>query len=176
MTVSLDKFYLIYQILNYKPLNPLQKSIMPRDNRLIYLLTKAQHRLVNYLKKELLAENIKVTSVQSGILFLLKQRPHTMTELSRELAIDNSAITGMVDRLERVDFASRERHPSDRRTFLITITAKGLEEINKAKLTIRKVNDQIKEGFSEEEVEIFKRVLNGVLTKFENEPLNQRLP
>lgn len=141
-------------------------DLMSVDNRLIYLITKAQHRLMNYLKKELSLQAVQVTSVQSGILFLLKRKPHTMTELSRELGIDNSAITGIVDRLERSGFATREKNPKDRRAYLITITGKGLTEIDKAKDTIHRVNDQIKEGFSDEEVEIFKKVLSGVLQKF----------
>ncbi|MBU2510596.1 MarR family transcriptional regulator [bacterium] len=144
---------------------------MQNDDRLLFFLSKAQHKLEAFLKKSLLSQNIKITAVQSGILFLLKRRSHTMTELSKELSIDNSAITGLVDRLEKSGFAERKINPDDRRTFLISITPQGFDEINRAKVIIRRVNEQIKEGFSEEEMDIFKRVLDRFFTKFDAETI-----
>lgn len=139
---------------------------MENDDRLIYLLSKAQHRIGTYMKKFLLSRNVKVTGVQTGILFLLEKRSHTMTELSKELAIDNSAITGLVDRLEKSGFAVRKVNPNDRRTFLISITESGLDEVAKAKVIVKEVNEKIKEGFSEEEIDNFKCVLNSFFSKF----------
>ncbi len=140
---------------------------MYKDDRLLFLLSKAQHKLATYLKKTLADKGIKVTGVQTGILFLLKHKPRTMTELSKELSIDNSAITGLVDRLERSGFVRREMNPLDRRTFLISLTDPGLEEIKKAKAVVHAVNAEIKRDFTEEEVEVFKRILHSMLTKFE---------
>ena len=139
---------------------------MQSDDRLLFLLSKAQHKIETYLKKLFLANGIKITGVQSGILFLLKRRDHTMTELSRELSIDNSAITGLVDRLERAGFAERKANPHDRRAFLISITPQGVDEINRAKGLVKEVNEQIKEGFDEQEIEVFKSVVNSFFIKF----------
>lgn len=142
---------------------------MVRDDRLIFLLSKAQHKLATYLKKSLSDHQVKITGVQTGILFLLQCKASTMTELSRELSIDNSAITGLVDRLERAGYAKREFNPADRRTYLISITPQGLTEIEKAKGVVHAVNAEIKTGFTEEEIETFKKVLNSLLTKFDTE-------
>lgn len=92
-----------------------------------------------------------------------------MTELSRILSIDNSAITGLVDRLEKSNLAKRTANPNDRRTYLIRITDKGKNEIDRAYVIIKKVNEEIKSGFSEDEVETFKKVLNSLLEKFSKE-------
>ncbi len=139
---------------------------MPYDDRLIYLLSRAQHALMSYLKKELITSDTTITPVQAGILFLLRQKGHTMTQLSRILAIDNSAITGLVDRLEKSGLAKRTANPNDRRTFLIRITAKGTDEIDRAYVTIKRVNDDIKSGFSKKDIETFKKVLNNLMEKF----------
>jgi DNA-binding MarR family transcriptional regulator len=45
-----------------------------------------------------------------------------MTELSLILSTDNSAITGLVDSLERSGFISRKMPLNDRRTYPICIT------------------------------------------------------
>ena len=88
----------------------------PQDDRLIYQVFMAQQKLRIYLKSALLAEGVKVTPTQTGILFLLKRKNGmTMTELSQVLAADNSTMTGLVDRLEKSGFVVREASPTDRR-------------------------------------------------------------
>ena len=139
---------------------------MQPDDRLIYLISRAQHSLMTHLKKELNSQGNSITPVQAGILFLLRKNAHTMTKLSQILSIDNSAITGLVDRLEKSDLAQRTTNPDDRRTYLIRITEKGKAEIDRAYVTIKRVNDEIKSGFSADEVKTFKRVLNSLLEKF----------
>ncbi|MCK4784469.1 MAG: MarR family transcriptional regulator [Desulfobacteraceae bacterium] len=127
----------------------------------------AQQKLRTYLKDALAMEGVRVTPAQAGILFLLKKKNgQSMTELSQFLSIDNSTITGLVDRLEKSGFASRNASTSDRRMFRIFITPQGIEESNKAKTTIKRVNEEIKSGFSREDIEIFKRILNSFLEKF----------
>ena len=142
---------------------------MQKNDRLIYLISRAQHGLMTYLKKALNDEGVEITPVQAGILFLLRKNALTMTELSRTLSIDNSAITGLVDRLEKSSLAKRTANPNDRRTYLIRITDKGKNEIDRAYVIIKKVNEEIKSGFSEDEVETFKKVLNSLLEKFTKE-------
>jgi DNA-binding MarR family transcriptional regulator len=142
---------------------------MQPDDRLIYLISRAQHGLMTHLKKTLNAEGVDITPVQAGILFLLRKSAHTMTELSRALSIDNSAITGLVDRLEKASLAERTANPNDRRTYLIRITDNGKKEIDRAHIIVKKVNEEIKSGFSEDEMETFKKVLNSLLEKFTKE-------
>lgn len=139
---------------------------MQPDDRLVYLISRAQHSLMTHLKKELNARGASITPVQAGILFLLRKNAHTMTKLSQILSIDNSAITGLVDRLEKADLAQRTANPDDRRTYLIRITKKGKAEIDRAYIIINTVNEEIKSGFSKKEVETFKHVLNSILEKF----------
>lgn len=139
---------------------------MQTDDRLIYLISRAQHSLMTHLKKELNVRGASITPVQAGILFLLRKNAHTMTKLSQILSIDNSAITGLVDRLEKSGLAQRTANPRDRRTYLIRITEKGKAEIDLAYITIKQVNEEIKSGFSTDEFETFKRVLNSLLEKF----------
>ena len=142
---------------------------MSTDDRLINLVFTAQQKLRTYLNNALTAEGIRVTPAQAGILFLLKQKDgQSMSELSQALSIDNSTIMGLVDRLEKTGFVSRNASPSDRRISQIHITSEGVEEINRAKIVINRVNQEIKEGFSGTEIENFKRILNSFFDKFGN--------
>jgi len=142
---------------------------MTKDDRLIYLVFKAQQVLRTYLKKALEAQGIKVTPAQAGVLFLLKQKDgQSMSDLSRILAIDNSTLTGLIDRMRRSGFVRRQANPADRRVQKIFITNSGIREIDKAKPVIQRVNQEIKTGFSEADVEALKKVLGGFFEKFGN--------
>ena len=92
---------------------------MVADDRLIFLLFRAQNKLKNYLRSQLEDAGVRITVVQAGILFLLKQKDgRTMTELSQALSTDNSAITGLADRLEKLGLIVRTMAPNDRRAYL----------------------------------------------------------
>jgi DNA-binding MarR family transcriptional regulator len=140
---------------------------MSDNDRLIYLIFTAQQRLRNYLKQALAKEGIKITPAQAGILALLLEKDgRTMTELSQALSIDNSTITGLVDRLENTGFLQRRPTAEDRRISMIYITPEGDQEIRKAIIPLKKVNEEIKSGFSADDMVIFKRVLNSFFAKF----------
>ncbi|OPL11442.1 MAG: hypothetical protein AVO38_04610 [delta proteobacterium ML8_D] len=140
---------------------------MPTSDRLIYQVFLAQHRLRAYLKKALTVRGIHVTVTQAGILFLLRRKDgQSMTELSQALFIDNSTITGLVDRLEKNGFVRRDLSSGDRRMFRIYVTPQGVEESKRAQVVINEVNRNIKSGFADDELEIFKRVLNSFSEKF----------
>ncbi|MBM4327007.1 MAG: MarR family transcriptional regulator [Deltaproteobacteria bacterium] len=140
---------------------------MSSDDKLIFLLTIVQQGVKNYANKALLAAGVRITLAQSGVLFLLEQQDRRMmSEIGRILGIENSAMTGLIDRLEKAGFVTRIADPEDRRALLICVTPAGLEEAEKAKLIIRGVNNEIKSGFSEHQVDVFSRVLDGLSKKF----------
>lgn len=149
---------------------------MNKDDRLIYQIFMAQQKLQVSINNTLTAGGVKITLGQAGLLFLLQQDDgRTMTELSKALAVKNASLTGLIDRLEKSSFVVRKAGKTDRRSIRIYLTPEGNEECNKARPVIRRVNEEIKSGFSREEIDAFKRVLNSVFKKFGSEvPRNHR--
>lgn len=142
-------------------------SMIPKEDRLIYLVFTAQNRLRMYIRDELMAAGVKITLVQAGILFLINEKNgRAMSELGQLLSLDNSTVTGLIDRLEKSGFVLRKANPKDRRMSLIHITRQGIKEVNKAKTVINRVNEEIKSDFSKEEIESFKKILNSFVAKF----------
>ena len=159
---KLDK---LFDIVNYCIKQIKKEPIM--DDRLLFLLSRAQHKFSNYLKKKFNEAGVHISPGQMGILFLLGQKNlRPMNELSKILDIDNSAITRLVDRLEKSGLAERTMNPSDRRQYLIGITAKGREQSEKAKHIAKQANEKIREGFTDEEIEVFKKVMGSFPEKF----------
>lgn len=145
-----------------------------QDDRLIFLIFTAQNKLRTYLNNALVAANVGVTFVQAGILFLLKQsNGRTMSDLSQLIGVDNSTLTGLVDRLEKAGFVARQASPTDRRSLLIQVTPEGIAAGDKAKMIIKRVNEEIKTGFPPEEIEIFKEILRSFFEKFNKNGSNK---
>lgn len=140
---------------------------MKSDDRLIYLLSMAQQTMKDYTNAALSKAGVELTVTQAGILFLLKNKDmRTMSELGEVFDIDNSAVTRLVDRLEKNGIVERRTAPEDRRAYLVHMTAKGLESLEKAKKIIMSVNEELRRGFTPEEVEAYKKILRSILERF----------
>jgi DNA-binding MarR family transcriptional regulator len=100
------------------------------------------------------------------LFFLQKNNGSSLTQISQGLMLENPTVTGLIDRLEKLGYVKRSNHPSDRRVYLVYLTEKGKTVANKALPIVKKLNEQIKEGYSKEEIENFKKVLMGAFNKF----------
>jgi MarR family transcriptional regulator, organic hydroperoxide resistance regulator len=137
-----------------------------KDDRLIYLISMAQLALRNRINTLFADAGLQVTLPQATVLFLLTEKDcRMMSEMGRIIGVDNSAMTGLVDRLEKAGLVRREANREDRRAILIRITPKGREEAGRAAKIIHDVNDQIQEGFGAGQIEALKEVLRGILER-----------
>jgi len=101
---------------------------MTNDDRLIYLTSMAQQTLMHYTNAALSKAELKVTTTQAGTLFFLKQKDMCMmSEIGEVFNINNSAVTRLIDRLEKNGLVKRRVPPENRRAILICITPEGLE-------------------------------------------------
>jgi len=139
---------------------------MKRDDRLIFLLGHARHRIYLRLDQALL-DRVGVTTAQIGALFFLKNNDGCLlSQMGRGLMLDKSAITGLVDRLEKKAMIERRNDPTDRRAIRLHLTRSGRDAAAKALPVVKQLNRAIKEGFSPEEIEIFSRVLKTTIERF----------
>ena len=140
---------------------------MKSDDRLIYQLSIAQRALRDYTHASLSKAGMNLTIAQAGVLFMLKKKDMcTMSEIGRVVDIDNSAVTRLIDHLEKNGLVERQVDRDNRRAILIRITPKGIESIEKAGKIIRSINEEVKTGFSSEEMEAYKKVISGIIEKF----------
>src|SRR4030042_4420666 len=141
--------------------------MMAVEDRLVFLISKVYQRLITKLQKSYLENGIEVTPIQGMLLFfLLKNDGSSLTQISQGLMLENPTVTGLIDRLEKSGYVKRTDHPNDRRIYLVYLTEKGIMVANKALPIVKRLNEQIKEGYSEEEIESFKKVLMGAFNKF----------
>jgi len=140
---------------------------MPAEDRLIFLISKVYQKLIINLQKPFSENGIEVTPIQAMLLFFLQQNNGlSLTQISQGLMLENPTVTGLIDRLEKSGYVKRSDHPNDRRVYLVHLTEKGNKVAKKALPIVKKLNDQIKEGYSRGEIGDFKKVLIGAFNKF----------
>jgi len=125
---------------------------------LCFKLGTTARKLQKYYNERL--SRYGITIAQSFIILsLIEKGPSNVKDLAARLEIDSSAITGLVDRLEREGLVTRQTNPKDRRAFLINLTEKGEKLGQKLKPIASEFNEKIKSGLSKSE-------LNAVLKFF----------
>jgi DNA-binding MarR family transcriptional regulator len=140
---------------------------MTIEDRFIFLISKVCQKLIINLQKAFSESGVEVTPIQVMLLFFLQKNDgSSLTQISQGLMLENPTITGLIDRLEKLRYVKRSDHPNDRRVYLVNITEKGNRVAKKALPIIKKLNEQIKEGYSKGEIDDFKKVLIGAFNKF----------
>jgi DNA-binding MarR family transcriptional regulator len=140
---------------------------MSAEDRLIFLISKVYQKLIINLQKSFSESGIEATPIQVMLLFFLQQNDGlSLTQISQGLMLENPTVTGLIDRLEKLGYVKRSDHPNDRRIYLVHLTEKGNKVAKKALPIVKRLNEEIKRGYSKEEVENFKKVLIGAFNKF----------
>jgi DNA-binding MarR family transcriptional regulator len=92
-------------------------SLAPELRRLLL----ERQRFLAHLRRRL-----GVTRTEFDALLELDDRgPLTPGELGKRLSLTSGSVTALIDRLERLGWATRERHPEDRRKVVVQLTALG---------------------------------------------------
>jgi DNA-binding MarR family transcriptional regulator len=102
-------------------IDELPPSMRDRIPFLLYRAAEASHALAN----QMLAE-VDLSARQAGILTLVTESgPMTQKALGDALRIDRTTMVALIDDLEDKGYVTRQRHPRDRRAFLVHPTGAG---------------------------------------------------
>ena len=84
-------------------------------------------RMSNVVLHELteVARTYGLTQQQAQLMCALLDGPTGMTALSRQLHLDKSSVTGLVDRIAKLGLVERRPDPADRRASRVTLTEQG---------------------------------------------------
>ncbi|MCX7780695.1 MAG: MarR family transcriptional regulator [Negativicutes bacterium] len=124
------------------------------------LLAKAEQKHFQFTKKLLEETGLGITPGQMVVLYTLyKGDGISITDLSKRCFLDNSTLTGLLDRLERLELVTRVDVPGDRRSYNIHLTEKALPLHGQITGVMEQVAEKMLAGCSQEEADAFRRVL-----------------
>lgn len=130
------------------------------------LLAKAEQKHFQFTKRMLDEKGLGITPGQLIVLYTLyKKDGVSITDLSKRSFLDNSTLTGLIDRLERIQLLSRVDVPGDRRSFSIFLTPAALKIREDVIEIMHSVAGTMLAGCSAAEVKTFQKVLHNIFNK-----------
>ncbi|MDG0022831.1 MarR family transcriptional regulator [Trinickia sp. Y13] len=133
------------------------------DESVGYLLTRVKSSLSNLVTQRTLSE-LGITSTQASMLFMIASgRCSLAAELARDYGIDASAVTRLIDRLEKRNLLSRVRSSEDRRAVHLAVTPEGRRLAARMPEIFGGVVEKALAGFTPEEVGFLKSMLRRIL-------------
>jgi len=127
-----------------------------------YLLSRVQSLLTHMVTQRTQVE-LGITGTQASMLFMVAVgRCSTAAELAREYGIDASAVTRLLNRVEKRGLLSRVRSSEDRRVVRLELTDDGRELAERMPEIFVDVLERAVEGFTSEEVGFLKSMLRRI--------------
>jgi DNA-binding MarR family transcriptional regulator len=89
--------------------------------------------------------------------------PMTLGQLASMIGLSTGSVTGLVDRLERLDLVCRERDIEDRRRIVLHLNTGRAEEIGQAFVPMLESSWQHLEQFTDDELNVIFRYIDGAI-------------
>lgn len=80
--------------------------------------------------------------------------------LANRLNLENSSMTGLLDRAEKNGLILRQPNPNDRRGFLISLTPEGVKARATIKSLVEELDSILQSELSPAEIKIFRRAIS----------------
>jgi DNA-binding MarR family transcriptional regulator len=140
---------------------------MQNKPRLIFLLNSAQRRLQQWMAQQTEAASRAGQQApspsQSGVIFALaKSDGATMGELAQALDLAPSAVSGLGQRTEGLEWVARHPCPDDGRTQRVWLQPAGQQLLPLLRQATTRINARLTEGFTEAEVQTIARWLTHI--------------
>ena len=108
-------------------------------------------------------QTTKITQTQIFTIMTLSEKaPCQLNELSERLQISAPTVTGIVDRLEKLDYVTRIHDKVDRRVVNVDLTAKGKRIAGTLKKTIKEKWQSLLLKLSKKDQENYVRILRNI--------------
>lgn len=132
------------------------------DESVGYLANRLAQMMGRELDRRML--ELGLTDAQwKPMVLLLQGRCATAADLARVATVDTGGITRLLDRLEAKGLIRRVRSAEDRRVVNLELTDEGRKVASKVPGIISQLSNQVLTGFSKEDFEQFKDLLNRAL-------------
>ena len=127
-------------------------------NCLCFAMGKASRKMTKVYREKL--TRFGLTQPQFFLLTVLFEEDDLLiSALAEKVAMDKSALTGLLDRLERDDLVQRKSSPQDRRITKVRLTPKSEGLRQELTQLYQEINAFFLSRLSEEEKQVFEKVI-----------------
>ncbi len=123
-----------------------------------FLLTSAQHTVFQKMTSRLAVYNL--TPVQYAVLYCLWDQDNiSPKQIAERLRLENSTISGILERMEKKELIQRNISPADRRHIQVCLREKGASLKADVIRTVEEVNIDVMSNYTKEEAQTLKSLL-----------------
>ncbi|HLW77642.1 MAG TPA: MarR family winged helix-turn-helix transcriptional regulator [Bryobacteraceae bacterium] len=127
--------------------------------RLIFGIHRATHRIGLYIRKHA----PDVNQAEAHILcHLIEHGDSTIAQLHRAFAHQRSTLTSVLDRLAARKLVTRESSPADRRSFVVSLTARGRACATRIHRMLEQLEAEALRGAGIKTIETVERVIEKI--------------
>lgn len=132
-------------------------------SRYSFLLDKTARKVKQYAKQRFRELGWTITIDQWAVLKQLYDKGEVnQRELATNTFKDHPTMTRIIDLLKAKALIERKPHPSDRRSFIIALTAEGKTMVEDCLPEVQKIRMKAWENLSEKDFQEFKRILESI--------------
>jgi DNA-binding MarR family transcriptional regulator len=133
-----------------------------------YLLDRTSRRIKQFATQRFKEANFDITVDQWHILKHLAIDNHkNQSDLAELTGKDNPTLTRIIDLLCKKKLTLRTQHPTDRRSFLVTLTANGQQTVKQLTPLVATIRMKAWENLSENDYNDLKRILDTIYQTLE---------
>jgi len=134
--------------------------------RFIFLLNSSQRRVQQWIASQG-QEGLQLSAPQAGVLFMLeRQDGRLMGELAQQLDLVPSAVSGLVERMQKLGLVERKACAVDGRAQRVWLTDQGRAQLPRLHEVTARAQEKFSQGFRREELAIVERWLKRVRQEF----------
>ena len=134
------------------------------ENCINFLLIVSQHKVFKYYSK--LLEEQGITPAQVGILTCIWSKNNnkmTPKEIGLRLHLEAPTVSGILDKMQKLELIHREVDPDNRRVVFVTTTEKADTMRADIERATEKMNKQVLQDFSSEETDLLQKLLTRLI-------------
>jgi len=133
-----------------------------------YVLVKLGEAALDATERTLAPLGLRAKHV--SILTLIESHRPSQQELSTITGLDRTTMVGLVDDLEHLGYATRERDETDRRRYVVSPTRAGIRLLRKAESELDRTEGEMYAGLSVTERRTLHRLAAQVLDRVTSAP------
>lgn len=134
----------------------------------IFLLNSSQRRLQRWIESHR-KPDFQVSAAQAGVLFVLEKQDGALAgDIAQTLDLVPSAVSGLIDRMQRQQLLERKKCPEDGRATRLWLTPLGRDQLMLFKTQLAALNVRLMQGFTSDELAIVERWLNHIRQEFQD--------
>lgn len=141
------------------------------DKYIIYFISRTKANMIKFIENKLSENKLDdLIPTHGNILTALYESDEklTMKDIANKIGKDKSTVTSLINKLESLGYIKKEKSMEDKRITYINLTEKARSIEDRFNFISSQVKDTAYSNFTDEEKEVFLRLLRKLNSNFKN--------